>query len=164
MASTVLSDPVAATPIMSRSRLCSRSTVKVTTALIWKATISKLGKPWKRWSMRDFASPSACPTSIGNQHSLRKVPATILDVKSKKFTRMPKSTNRLFFRTKVIPICKKRTFETFASFIILFSRYFWLNLICYYTILRPTLHLDLPIDLGDSQALSHLDHQKSAMR
>ena len=124
MASTVLSDPVAATPIMSRNRLCSRSTVKVTTALIWKATISKLGKPWKHWSMRDFASPSVCPTSIGNQHSLRKVPATILDVKSKRFTQMPKSTNRLFFRTKVIPICKKRTFETFASFIILFSRYF----------------------------------------
>ena len=47
MASIVLSDQVAATPIMSRSRLCSRSTVKVTTALIWKATISKLGKPWK---------------------------------------------------------------------------------------------------------------------
>lgn len=140
----------------SQSRLCSRSMMKVTTVLIWKATISKLGKPWKHQSTRVSASQLACPISIGNGQVPDKVKQWFSDVKLKKFSQMPKNTNQLFFKMRVIHTCKKRTLETFASFTILFFRYSHQSLITSQTVyinFRPTRPSDLLIDLGDNQAL-----------
>ena len=70
-------DQAGAMQTTNQNRLCFRSTMKVTTVLIWRATISKLGKLWKHLSMRVSASQLDCPTSIGNCYVLNRLKTTI---------------------------------------------------------------------------------------